>query len=374
MISQVLLSLLVTTHLSFSLPSKRASNSSLELENPPDSPQPYVIRHYSPANAVIIGNQVYRFPVTGPSSGGEFSILGTNAPQSNALGVLPHIHQQHYENFFAYKGRFQLWAQHDGEQQSRLLTQGDYGAVPPGTNHTFQTLDPDTEMLGVIAPGGFEDLFYFLGTKFNSTTYTPYDPSASESTNSGGSASIISALESYDVYAQLTFDPRRDIVNGTAPAGSVWHDGFNALGNDTSTSFFVANGWGPKYLNKNLTGFYQIVQPLVTPAAAGNYSFTESTISINKRSDDSASVPTFNLPVGNAFEVLEGLLTVEVDGYDSVDLTSGDVVYIPKNVDFSYYSKAAFTKVLYVAGGSQGIDQKLIKSGQYVSSVAFPIY
>jgi quercetin dioxygenase-like cupin family protein len=83
--------------------------------------------------------------------------MSTNAPSSSALGVLPHIHQKHYENFFNFKGRFQLWAQKDSnEQQARLLTQGDYGSVPRNTTHTFQLLDPDSEMVGVIVPGGFE--------------------------------------------------------------------------------------------------------------------------------------------------------------------------------------------------------------------------
>lgn len=60
-----------------------------------------------------MGSQVYRFPVTGPSSGYAFKLMSTNAPASGSLGVLPHIHQAHYENFFNFKGRFQLWAQKD---------------------------------------------------------------------------------------------------------------------------------------------------------------------------------------------------------------------------------------------------------------------
>lgn len=72
------------------------------------------------------------------------------------LERLPHIHQAHYENFFCMKGRFQLWTEKDGDQEARLLTPGDYGAVPHNTTHTFQLLDPFTELVGVIQPGGFE--------------------------------------------------------------------------------------------------------------------------------------------------------------------------------------------------------------------------
>jgi hypothetical protein len=133
--------------------------SSIWVTEVPDYVRPYAIAHYEGA-AVSIGDQVYRFPVTGPSSGGAFSLLGTNSQSSTSLGVLPHTHQRHYENFFNFKGRFQLWSQYGNEtQQTRVLSQGDYGGVPENTIHTFQILDPDTEMTGIIFPGGFELVF-----------------------------------------------------------------------------------------------------------------------------------------------------------------------------------------------------------------------
>ena len=147
-----------------------ASSLSLDdlyLENAPCSPRPYIIPHYADSHAVAVGAQIYRFPVTGPSSGHAFTLMSTNAPDSGSLGVLPHIHQAHYENFFNFKGRFQLWAQKDkeDEQQARLLTQGDYGSVPRNTTHTFQILDPDTEMVGVVVPGGFEYVHAIIKTR-----------------------------------------------------------------------------------------------------------------------------------------------------------------------------------------------------------------
>lgn len=133
-----------------------AACSSIWVTEVPDFVRPYAIAHYE-GHAISIGDQVYRFPVTGPSSGGAFSLLGTNSQSSTSLGVLPHIHQRHYENFFNFKGRFQLWSQYGNEtQQTRVLSQGDYGGVPEDTIHTFQILDPDTEIAGIICPGGFE--------------------------------------------------------------------------------------------------------------------------------------------------------------------------------------------------------------------------
>lgn len=128
----------------FALPRRQLSTSNLWVSEVPTSPRPYAVRHYG-IPALQLGSQVYRFPVTGPSSDGAFSLLSTAAPASGSLGVLPHTHLTHYENFFCLKGRFQLWtadAATYSNEEARLLTPGDYGAVPHNTTHTFQVLDP----------------------------------------------------------------------------------------------------------------------------------------------------------------------------------------------------------------------------------------
>lgn len=60
--------------------------SPLLVKEVPEYVRPYAIRAYD-GKAVALGNQVYRFPVTGPSSGGAFSLIGTAAPASGDLGV-----------------------------------------------------------------------------------------------------------------------------------------------------------------------------------------------------------------------------------------------------------------------------------------------
>jgi len=137
------------------LPAAQALKSSIWLDEVSTYVRPYAIQHNS-AGSCVVGQQIYRFPVTGPSSDDAFTLISTNAPGSDSFGVLPHIHQVHYENFFNFRGRFQLWTDKYGSQETRVLTQGDYGAVPHNITHTFQILDPDTEMVGVIQPGGFE--------------------------------------------------------------------------------------------------------------------------------------------------------------------------------------------------------------------------
>ncbi|KAF2172131.1 hypothetical protein M409DRAFT_17372 [Zasmidium cellare ATCC 36951] len=344
--------------------------SPLFLDTPPSYSQPYAIKRFAPAKAVAVGQQIYRFPVTGAASDGKFSLLSTSAPSSNDLGVLPHQHYLHFENFFCLEGRFQLWTSKNDSENGRLLTAGDYGAVPPNTTHTFQLLDPFTEMVGAIGPGGFEDLFFFLvNSNYTAATRTPYVPSnASSAAGSGSSSAIITSLQSYDVWAQLSYFPRRDFVNGSAPSTSGWHSSPNSLPQNDHTPYFVAKDYGPKYLHTS--AFYQIVQPLVTPAQAGAKNFTQGTITISSLPSNTTLDSTI-LPDHTAFEVLSGELIVEMEG-ETLALVIGDVVFIPGGTAFKYYSSAAFTKFLYVAAGRDTLDQRLIAEAKGWGYPVFP--
>ncbi|TGJ87633.1 hypothetical protein E0Z10_g1100 [Xylaria hypoxylon] len=349
---------------------RKLSVEDLYVDQAPDHLRPYILEHYVDTRAVNVSSQIYRFAVTGLSSDNAFTLISTNAPRSDALGVLPHIHQRHYESFFNYKGRLQLWAQKDdGEHESRILTPGDYGSVVRNTTHTFQILDPDTELTGVIVPGGFEELFYTLGDNFTTETHTPYVP-APDLGLAGPNSDAIPALESFDVYAQFEFEPRRDLVNDAAPAGSIWHSGFNTLG-EPGEPYFVANGYGPKALSSQFG--YQVIQPLVTHEQAQDLDFTISTITINKKRS-SVTTPEYILTGASAFQILEGLLSIEIGQYGTAVLSGGDVAFIPPRVSFKYWSNIVFTKVLYVGKGNDSLDKQLITAGESWEFATFPIY
>lgn len=347
----------------------------------PSTPRPYIVPAYSSVQAVAIGSQIYRFPVTGPSSGNAFTLVTTAGPASSALGVLPHIHERHYENFYPVKGRVQLWASPNATKdknatdQSRILLPQDFGAVPINTTHTFQILEPDTLLVGVIAPGGFEDLFFALGQNFSDATGTPYVPAPdSGSSTSGPDPGAISQLQKFDVYAELDYVPRGDLVNGSAPP-SDWHSGPNALASNSDTPFFVARNHGPAYLNEQ-AGFYQVVQPLITPVQAGNFNFTISSITMSAPSDSKMLPADTTVQAASAFLVEEGALVVQVNGFLPALLTTGDTLFVPAGTGFSYSSAAAFTKTLYVSGGGvnsgEGLDTKLIKEGKPWDFPVFP--
>lgn len=283
------------------------------------------------------------------------------------------IHQAHYENFYNLRGRFALWASKDNTTAGRIFTPGDYGAVPHDTTHSFQILDPFTEMVGVIQPGGFEQLFYFLASaNYTSSTHAPF-PQGNFS-SPGGDPDTISKLQEFDVWAQLQFSPPMDFdANGISgdERSAVWKNGANELGEDSKTPFFVAKGYGPKYLTSDSSNSsYYVVEPFVTSAQSdGN--FTEGTITLSQKSAD-AQLDEWVLPGHTALEIVDGLVGVRVQGFEDLSLSVGDVVFVPANTTWSFWGEAAYSKVLYVCQGKDTLDARLQEAGSSWNSVLWP--
>ncbi|KAK4190866.1 RmlC-like cupin [Podospora australis] len=325
------------------------------------------------------------FPVTGNSSGNAFCILNTNADGSaGGAGVFPHVHKKTYENFYTVKGRVQLWGQNldtylsnSSIQQTRILGQGDIGAIPFNTIHTFSLLEPDTQLTGVLVPGGFEEFFF-------NRNVSPSPPIPGSGSGGGGGDETplpgaggfnISDLGKWDVYPQLDFVPRRDVVNGKAGPGN-WYDGPNELPSNMAAPIWVARNRGPKWLS-NQGGRYQIVTPFVTGQQT-NGTFSQGTITLRPGPVAEGGSGTtekrmwVRSEVATAFMMEEGQLEVAVEGYESVSLIDGDVVFVPGNTSFAYGATAEFTKFMYVTGGGWGLDYQLMANAKPWNSAFYP--
>ena len=343
------------------LAASAASGASLWVPTTPQSVQPYALE--KGGGIKLAGGNT--FPVTGNSSGKAFCILNTNAggfPGAGAGGGFPHVHRKTYENFYAVKGRVQLWGQNydsykanTSVQQTRILGPGDLGAIPYNTIHTFSLLEPDTQLTGVLVPGGFEEFFFQMSFSGGPT---------------GGFDN--SALAKFDVYPQPDFAPRHDVVNGRAGPGN-WYDGPNPLPNNMSAPIWVAKNYGPRWLNRQQAGRYQIVAPFVTGQQT-NGTFSQGTITISPYAggEGVAKAPVVKSGVATAFMMEEGQLEVKVEGFDAVSLIDGDVVFVPAGVSFAYAATAEFTKFMYVTGGGKGLDAELIAGGETWTSAFYP--
>lgn len=345
------------------------------LSEPPNFVRPYVIPH-NYGSILGLGSTVYRFPVASPSSGGAMTLLTTNGDASTTgVKVYPHRHLRQYENLFCSRGAVQLWTQqYNAEQNVRKLTAGDFGASPPNSTHTFQIVEPNTERTyGVVFDGGLEKLFFSSGApNLTYPSFSPYDP------NAVGRVASPPPSGPWDIIANPDFVPRRDMVNGSAPAGAGWHDEADALPSDPAQPYYVARDLGPNYLNSE-GGSYQVVRPLHTAAqSAGSqqqHNLTLSFISMSMRPADATMPPATHRYAGHAgFRVEDGALVLAVEGYAPAQLLYGDVTFVPGNTSYSCYAPApvSFTRVLNFATGVDGLDTALIARGVPWNSSVWP--
>ncbi|WKT53680.1 RmlC-like jelly roll fold [Fusarium oxysporum f. sp. vasinfectum] len=286
---------------------------SLYVTETPNGLRPYVIAKNYGSN-IQLANQVMRIPVSANSSAGTFTILQIAGPESAT---------------------------------------GDFGGVAHDTIHTFQMLDPDTMFTCVIQPGGFEALFFLGGPgSYDSPIGSAYLPA-----------------EAYDHWPMPDFVLRHDDINGIAGSGN-WHNGSNEPAIDATTPFYIAKGWGPKYLNRE-GGVYKIIAPLQTEAtSAGNLTMGTITMSpLQPGGRPSQAVFTEH----TSLVMEEGQLVVTVNG-ETAKLIDGDVIFIPADTQFTYYASAAVTKFLYVNPGRDGLANQLIQNSIPWDYVTYPQY
>jgi quercetin dioxygenase-like cupin family protein len=350
---------------------------SLWLPTTPPTSQPYAVKkgHGIPLGS---GDTWNFFPVTGNSSNKAFCLMITNGPgygMGSRPGLFPHIHKKTYENFYSSKGRVQLWGQHldsyksnSSEQGTRILGPGDFGGIPTNTIHTFNLMEPDTQLTGVLVPGGFEEFFFNMATD-----PIPGPPSSPNDTIPNPPSSPVPGfnltdLSKWDVYPQLDFQPRTDVEEGKAGPGN-WYTGPNELPSDDNEPIWIAKNYGPKWMNDQ-AGYYQIIAPLVMGAQTKNL-FTQGHITMSPKTEDLVPQEIVS-PQATALMLEEGQLAVTVEGFDTAHLIDGDVVFVPPNRPFTYFAEAEFTKFLYVSSGANGLDAMLMKNASAWNSAFYP--
>lgn len=215
------------------------------------------------------------------------------------------------------------------------------------------------------------DLFY--ATTLGNYTYSTGTTFSPETVSLGGAGPSIdyTSLYKYDIYYQPKFTPRYDIVNGTAPANSGWHVKNNTLPENATTPYYVANNFGSKYLNSE-TG-YQIIEPLSTGKQSGSHNFTLSYITVSKVPNN-ITMPTHRYNGYAAIRMLNGALKLQVQGYDSVTLLTGDVASLPAGTKYTYEAMAGYTKLLYAGAGTSGLDTALLKKAKAWGWTSWPTH
>lgn len=89
------------------------------------------------------------------------------------------------------------------------------------------------------------------------------------------------------------------------------------------------------------------------------------------RQPANVTLPTWTLTSHTAFQLLEGSLRISMADGTAI-LTAGDTAFIPEGTPFQYDSVAAFSKLMYITSGDEGLDQQLLASAKSWEYAAFP--
>ncbi|KAM3427247.1 hypothetical protein MY4824_009565 [Beauveria thailandica] len=356
-----------------------SGNKTLTVDRAPDFVRPYVLPRFHGKAVMLTKTQTITFSITANSSGGAFSLVQHNGKVTTWLNARPHVHKTYHEHFYCSRGRVELWTKENttsGEEEARVASFGDYGNVPPGVIHTFQLIDPDSQLTHAFHPAGFEKLFDGVsGGQFASGVHAPYVPDPVDEQPYGPMTPELHALfEPLDLFAvpEQQYIPRRDFVNGTASSeGLNWHNGTNELPADNTKPYFVANNYGPKFLNTDKG--YKVIQPISTVDNSHNHNFTMGTIIMSPKRDNETEEHV-TLPHHLGIQMDDGQLVLSVDGYKKTYLLQGDVAFIPAGTPFSYHATVPFTKFLYLNAGPHGLEYELLNRSVSWGFPSYPVH
>lgn len=359
--------------------SKSNCSKTIVVERAPDFVRPYVLPRFYGHAIMLTKTQTITFSITANSSGGAFSLVQHNGKVTNWLNARPHTHKATHEHFYCSRGRVELWTKKnapDGHHEARVASPGDYGNVPPGTIHTFQLIDPDTQLTHAFHPGGFEKLFDFVTLgQFESDAHAAYVPDPIDEQPFGPmTPNLTAAYEPLDLFAvpENEFIPRRDFVNGTASdEGLNWHNGTNELPTDPTMPYFVANNYGPKFLNTD--SGYKVIQPISTLDNSHTRNFTMGTIILSKKQDNETE-PHVTLTNHLGIQMDDGQLVLSVEGYKTTHLLQGDVAFIPAGTPFRYHATVPMTKFLYLNAGPEGLEYELLNRSMPWGFPSYPVH
>ena len=113
------------------------------------------------------GNSLFEFLVPAAATGGAMTVFRATMPEG--FGPPRHIHTREDEVFLVVEGE----ALFDVDGRIVHGKPGTTIHMPRGVPHAFRVTSPTATMLGVMTPGGFEELFRNLGVPAAARTLPP---------------------------------------------------------------------------------------------------------------------------------------------------------------------------------------------------------
>lgn len=206
------------------------------------------------------------------------------------------------------------------------------------------------EMVGLIVPGGWEEFFRFIGEPYDGATWPTEDP---RNFFEVLLPKLKAAAEKFDMIP---------CPQHTACQPGEWTTEDSRLPGSLQP-YFLKNGTGPAYA---LGG--TVLRPLITTAESdGKFSIAsiEGSSNINMRTSlfSNYGPKLMFSSVHHAFQVVEGAVLFSIGFRRPSRVSAGELVYVPKDTDFSLEFASRYAKV-YVFVNGRGLVGLLQDLGQ----------
>ncbi|KAJ9271364.1 hypothetical protein DTO212C5_2714 [Paecilomyces variotii] len=281
-----------------------------------------------------------RLLVTGKETQGEFAVVGTGGSAGEPIGF--HFHREAHDIFLCLQGRMNVWA----VDRARTMEPGDFASVPPTNVHQFQILDNNTEFVGLIVPGGWEEFFRFIGDPYTGPMWPEEDD---RNPLEVLVPRLIAAQEKYD------YVPVRD---HPFVAPQPWDKATDSSLPEKHTPYFLKAGWAPRY---QLGGV--ITSPLITTAES-NGIFTVGMLEGSSYHDQPSFLQNLQFSQSHhCFLAVDGFFEFLIDGGVSPTLLGRlETLYIPKGCKFTLRFASRYAKA-YVFSNGDGLTAALVRKG-----------
>lgn len=131
--------------------------------------KPFVLRAGDGRTHLVAG-QVIRTLAGVADTAGGFGVVVADCPLDRSP-IPMHWHEREHDTWYVTRGKLQVWC----NDQSRVLTPGDFAYVVPGDAHSYQSVAQRTQFFGIVAPGGWEEFFADVGEVWGMTGLPPAD-------------------------------------------------------------------------------------------------------------------------------------------------------------------------------------------------------
>ena len=279
--------------------------------------------------AHLLIDQVGRCVCGAEESGGAWSMMTLNGPAGRPIPL--HFHRQEWEFFLCHRGTMQLWL----NDESRILSAGDFGFAPPNTVHAYGLVGNHAGFMGPIVPGGWDRFFDLTGIPYSGNAPFPvgFQPEIPFAKFGQAEQEFNMKYLPDAEYAAPRTDAPDDALPGSAEP------------------YFLRSGEGPRRLIGGM-----LVTSLCT-AAETDGQLNMFTVELPR----GAGVPAHaHERTTEGLFILEGGLRLSLDGTDYV-LRQGDYASIPPGAVHRWEGDAFFTKAVAMStpGGLEALVERL---------------